>query len=167
VTAGASTLRRGRVAFRLLTVFSFILVGVRVSAQELVQISVPGIVSFDVLSVGLSSVGSPNPTRISFSNASLLPSHALRISVRAEGDLTGSSGPSIPASQVSWTTSNVSNGVAINGGLSTGAYNQIFQSQTGAISGGFDVVWTLAAPGTPLNAGNHQATLRWKLEAVP
>jgi hypothetical protein len=159
---------QGRGASRCgLIVTACMLSGAPAFAQETVQISVPGIVSFAVPSVSQGAVGSPDPTHISFSNAVLNPGNTLRISVRADGDLMGANGPSIPASNVSWTASNVSNGVAVNGTLSTGAYTQVFQSNVGATSGGFDAVWTLAAPGPSVNAGTHQAMLRWKLESVP
>jgi hypothetical protein len=134
-------------------------------SAELVQISVPAVVSFTVPDVGTSAQGSPNPTTIAFVNAVLLPGHALRISVKAEGNLTGPGG-SIAASKVSWTTSNVQNGVASNGQLSPGGYRQIFQGQADAMSGGLDVAWTLAALGGAPHAGVYQVTLRWKLEAI-
>jgi hypothetical protein len=118
------------------------------------------------VNVGASTTATPSLTSLTFSNRVLLPLHALRISVRADGNLTPPSGPSIPASNVSWTTANVSGGVATNGALSATAYNQVFESNVLALSGGCDLAWTLAAPGTPLRAGTHQVTLRWKLESI-
>lgn len=157
---------RRRIASCLGAAAVFLLVSANaLSAQELVRITVPALVSFEVVDVGSSVTGSPNPTRVSYDNGVLLPLHALRISVRAEGNLTAA-GSSIAASKVSWTTSNTSNGVGINGTLSSSVYTQVFQSSTGASSGGVDVAWTLSAPGTPVRAATHQATLRWKLEAV-
>jgi hypothetical protein len=155
-----------RVVAHFSMVASFVLAGIALTAQESVQISLPAIVSFEVLDVGVSTAGNPSPTTISFDNASLTPGRALRLSVKAEGDFTPPSGTPIPASNVSWTTSNALNGVGINGMLSATAYNSVFESQVGATSGGLDVSWTLSAPGTPLHAGNHQVTLRWKLEAM-
>lgn len=134
------------------------------AAQEAVQISVPPAVFFQVLDVHDSITASP--TSISFTNAVLGPGRALRISVRAEGDLAPASGPAIPAASVSWVTSNASNGVGINGTLSTATYVDVYQSLPDAQSGGVDLTWTLSAPGEPRRAGNHQATLRWKVEAI-
>jgi hypothetical protein len=156
-----------RILLRRFTVVAFlVLTGIGVTAQGLVQISVPPMVSFDVLDVGVSTVGSPTPTRVSFNNAVLLPGQVLRISVKADGNFAPPSGNAIPASKVSWTTSNTASGIGLNGVLSAAAFTPVFESQAGAISGGVDVTWTLAAPGAALRAGNHQVTLRWKLEAV-
>ena len=135
------------------------------SAQESARVTVPAILSVDVIDVMASSAASPNPSRVSFDTANLLPTRALRISVRADGDLAGPGGSSIAASLVSWTTSNVANGVGVNGTLSRTSYGIVFEGQPLTTSGGVDVVWTLAAPGVSVRAGNHQATLRWKIEA--
>jgi len=137
-----------------------------VSAQESVQIAVPAMISFQVVDASASSVGSPDPATISFANASLAVGRALRISVKAEGDMTPPGGPAIPASKISWTTSNASNGVGINGVLSGITFGPVFESQVAAGSGSVDLVWTLTAPGTPLQAGNHSVLLRWKVESI-
>lgn len=152
-------------ALRLLwLVTAFALCGLNAEAQETVDISLPLNVSFQVVDVNVSAFA--GPTALTFSNGTLGAGRALRISVRSESDLTPPSGPAIPASKVSWTTSNVSNGVGVNGTLSASVYSQVFESQANATSGGVDLSWTLSAPGTPRRAGNHQATLRWKLEAI-
>lgn len=160
----ARCVHRRRLVRLLLLAAMFSACTLSVEAQESVQISLPLNVSFQVVDVSVSAA--VGPTSITFSNGTLGAGRALRISVRAEGNLTPPSGPAIPASNVSWTTSNVSSGVGVNGTLSAAAYNQVFESQVDATSGGFDLSWTLSAPGTPRHAGNHQATLRWKLEAI-
>jgi len=136
-----------------------------VIAQDTAQVTVPAVMSFEVTNVLASAVGSPNPTRVSFDNAVVPVTQAIRISVRADADLAGPPGSSIPASNVSWTTSNVTNGIGVNGTLSKTSYGVVFEGQPPAASGGVDVVWTLSAPGTSVRAGTHQATLRWKVEA--
>lgn len=152
---------------RLLVVCSTILhTERRASAQELVRISVPAAVSFDVPNVAVSTPASSNPTRVSFEGAILFPGRVLGISVRAEGDLTAGGGSTIPAAKVSWTTSNVSNGVGVNGTLSSSTYTELFRSQLVAVGGGADINWTLAPPGTAVRAVTHQVTLRWRVEAM-
>jgi hypothetical protein len=42
----------------------------------------------------------------------------------------------------------------------------IFESYTGAVAGGCDVLWTLENPGKLLRAGSFKISLQWKLEAV-
>ena len=135
------------------------------SAQGTVRITVPAALSVEVTNVLTSSIASPNPSRVSFDNALLLPLQAVRISVKADSDLAGPNGSSIPASKVTWTTSNVSNGVGVNGTLSKTSYSVVFEGQSLRTTGGVDLVWTLSAPGGSVRAGSHQATLRWKIEA--
>ncbi len=136
------------------------------SAQETVRVVLPLTVSFNVVNVSVPTTGSPNPTSISFSKAILLNRHALLISVRADGDLTGPGGQTIAVSNVSWTAANVSNGIAVNGVLSSTAYSQVFQSNGRQNSGGCDLTWTLGTLSTPLRAGVYQAVLRWKFESI-
>jgi len=135
------------------------------SAADSVRISVPAAVGFAVTNVGASTIGSPSATTVSFLNLSAAGNNVLRISIKADSNFIPPSGAAIPASKVSWTTSGATNGTGSNGVLSTSAYNQVFLSGNGKKLGGVDLHWTLAAPGTPLRAGNHSVTVRWKLEA--
>jgi len=130
-----------------------------------VSISVPAAVGFAVTNVALATTGSPNPTSVSFSSLKVGGGQVLRISVKADSDFVPPSGTAIPASRVSWTTSAASNGTGSSGTLSTTIYRQIFESSNGKKNGGVDVQWTLAAPGTPLRAGQHRLIVRWRLEA--
>ena len=57
---------------------------VAAGAQETVAISVPLAVSFPVTDVSRSTSGAPNVTTVSFSNASLSPGRALRVSVQPD-----------------------------------------------------------------------------------
>jgi len=135
-------------------------------AQDTVRVAVPSLASFDVTDVLASAAASSNPTRVSFDNAVIPPTQVIRISVRADSDLAGPESSSIPASNVSWTTSNVTNGIGVNGVLSKTSYTVAFEGQPMATTGGVDIAWTLSAPGAAVRAGTHQATLRWKIEAI-
>jgi hypothetical protein len=137
------------------------------TAQETVSITVPTAVSFQVMDVSRSTSGAPSPTTVSFSNANLILGKALRVSVRADSaGFTPPGGPSIPASNVSWTNLGAGGGTGWNGTLSSSSYALVFQSDPASTSGHVDLGWTLAAPGSGIRAGNHQLTLRWKLESI-
>lgn len=151
----------------LLGVIAAAAIVARVEASaETVKFFVPGPVAFAVTNVGNRTVGSPNPSTVSFSQLATSGANVLRISIKADSDFVPPGGTAIPAAKVSWTTSNASNGVASNGTLSAAAYTQVYQSNATKKAGGVDVTWTLAAPGTGIRAGAHQLTLRWKLESV-
>lgn len=133
---------------------------------ESVMVFGPVAISFAVTNVSVSTAGNPSPTPMSFSNAVLTSPHVVRLSVKADSDFVPPSGAAIPASKVSWTTSTAVNGTGSAGTLSKTVYVQIFQSAATKTSGSVNVTWTLAAPGTPLRAGAHGLTMRWKLEAI-
>ena len=130
-----------------------------------VRIVVPPMVMFEVLDVSAPTTSSV-PTSVSFDQAVLGLGQVLRISVRADGDFTLVNGPAIPATSISWTTTNIVNGIGLNGVLNKTTYTPVFQSTMGALSGRVDLSWTLAAPGPDVRAGTRQAALRWKLEAI-
>jgi len=134
-------------------------------AAETVKVTLPATITFAVTNVSVSTTGSPSPTAVSFSNGTLTALHRLHISVKADADFIPPSGTAIPASKVSWTTSGAAQGTGSSGVLSTSAYAQLYQGNLGKQSGSVNVTWTLAAPGTPLRAGSHSLTMRWKLEA--
>lgn len=131
-----------------------------------VKITLPAAVTFAVTNVSSNTTGSPNPASVSFTQFSTPSTNVFRISVKADSDFVPPSGASIPASNVSWTTSNVSNGTASNGMLSVSAYTQVYQSNSGKKSGGVDMHWLLGAPGAAIRAGAHTLVLRWKLESI-
>ena len=140
---------------------------VSAAAQETVNISVPMAVSFAVTDVSRSTSGAPNFTTISFSNANLSPGKALRVSVQPDAAaFMPPSGSSIPASKVSWTNLGANGGVGLNGTLSAASFALVFQSDPARTSGHVDLGWTLAAPGSGIRAGNHQLTIRWKVESI-
>ena len=58
-----------------------------------------------------------------------------------------------------------SNGIGINGALSSGVYTPVYESGVGARSGRVDLTWQLALPPGIAQAGTAQVVLRWKLEA--
>ena len=140
---------------------------VSAGAQETVSIAVPSAVSFSVTDVSRSTAGSPSPTTISFSNASLNSGKALRVSVQADAAaFTPPSGASIPALNVSWSTVGAAGGTGWNGTLSATSYTLVFQSDPSPTSGHADLAWTLAAPGSGIRAGGHQLPIRWKVESI-
>jgi hypothetical protein len=57
-------------------------------------------------------------------------------------------------------------GTGWNGTLGSSSYALVFQSDPARTSGHVDLAWTLAAPGSGIRAGNHQLTIRWKLESI-
>jgi len=135
------------------------------SAPETVSITIPAAVGFAVTNVSTTTAGSPASGTLLFAALNTTSGRILRISVKADSNFIPPSGPAIPASRVSWTTSSALNGVGSNGSLSTSAYGQVFQSTNGKKNGGVNISWSLAAPGTPIRAGVHTLTVRWKLEA--
>lgn len=137
------------------------------AAQQVVLISLPASVGFNVTDVSRSTTGDPAPTTIAFTIVNLTLFHVLRVSVKADADFTPPGGPAIPASRVSWTTANASQVTGSSGTLSTAAFTEVFETNSGVLgSGGLDVQWTLGAPGAGIRAGTHTATIRWRLESV-
>jgi hypothetical protein len=137
------------------------------AAQETVAITVPSTVSFAVTDVSQRTSGTPNPSTISFSNASLILGRVVRVSVQADAAaFTPPGGPSIPAANVSWNNLGASGGTGWNGTLGSTSYTLVFQSDPARTSGHVDLGWTLAAPVSGLRAGNHQLMIRWKVESI-
>ncbi len=137
------------------------------TAQQVVLISLPASVGFTVTDVGQSTIGNPDPTAVSFTIVNLALFHSLRVSVKADADFVPPSGAAIPASRVSWTTTNANQATGSSGTMSTAAFTEVFETGSGVLgSGGIDVRWTLAAPGAAIRAGSHIATIRWRLESV-
>jgi hypothetical protein len=161
--------RRCTIRFGLIVVAGLLVSSARALAQqsETVSISFPLGVTFNVTNISATTTGSPNPTAVQFSSPNLLGNHVLRISVRADAaDFTPPSGAiKIPASRVSWTTSNASHGIASNGTLSSASYALVFVGQKNQ-AGGVDLAWTLAPPPSGIRAGAHTLTIRWKVESV-
>jgi hypothetical protein len=138
-----------------------------VAAPETVTIVLPGAVTFLVADVNNSTAGNPSPTPVAFMNANLKPNRVLRISVKADANFgPPAAGGAIPASNVSWTVSNVAGGFGTNGTLSSVAFGLLFQGQGNAVAGGLDVSWALAAPGPTVRAGVHAVSMRWRIESI-
>lgn len=157
---------KGATPFIVLAIALLVVGGQLDSAADSARVTVPAAVGFAVTNVGVSTAGTPSTMPVSFSNLNVSGSRVLRISVKADGNFVPPGGPVIPAAKVSWTTSGATNGTATAGVLSTSAYGQLYQSGTGKKAGSVNVGWTLAAPGTPLRAGTHALTIRWKFEAI-
>lgn len=136
------------------------------AAQETVNITVPTVVSFPVGDITSSTSGTPSPSTVSYSSASLM-GKALRISVTADAAaFTPPGGAGIPVSKVSWSILGQNGGTGTGGTLSSSSYGRVFQSNPASTSGHVDVAWSLAAPGSGIRAGNHQLTIRWKVESI-
>jgi hypothetical protein len=133
---------------------------------ETARTTVPAVILFEVNDLTSTTQAVSGTTTVAFDTALLGLGRALRISVKADGDLIPPNGVSIPISNIAWSTSGVSNGVGVNGVLSKTTYTQVFQSNVGALSGQVDVTWTLSPPSVGVRAGLHQVTLRWKVESV-
>ena len=137
-------------------------------AGDSADVSVPATVSFVVLDLDEQTTGSPDPTTISFSNASLMPGGYVTFAIKADAaDFTRpiEEGNTIPASAVSWTVGGASNGTGSPGTLSESAYTLVFQSNADATSGSADITWTLAAVGSGVHAGDHTLSATWKIES--
>ena len=134
-------------------------------------VTTPSSVSFSVINVNNATTGSPNPVTVSYNTAILVTGQRLRFSVQA--DTTTFAGPgagaTIPASNVSWTTSNAVGGTGSNGTLSGSTFVLVYQSAAYGvvpIAGSVNLAFTLAAPGSSIRAGVHSLTMRWKIEAI-
>lgn len=136
-------------------------------AQGIVRVTTPASVSFTVPNVTVATTGSPSAARVSYTFSLVLPTQVLRISVRADtANFTSPMpGTPIPASKLTWTTSNVTNGSGTSDTLST-SYKTLFQANPLQTSGGADVEWTLEAPGGGIRAGTHTLIVRYRFEAI-
>lgn len=130
-----------------------------------VRVTTPPTVVFLVNNVSAITTTTAAAT-VSFNSASLGIGQALRISVKAEGDVTLPGGNVVPATYIAWTTTNVNNGVGLNGSLSKLTYTTVFEGTVGAKSGRVSLNCTLAPVGTSVRAGTGNVTLRWKFEAI-
>ena len=128
------------------------------------RVVTPASITFTVNNVAAATTAGGQST-VSFDQASLAVGDVMRISVKADGDISMPGGTLISPTLVSWTTSNLKSGVGINGTLSKLAYTPVFEGVVGATSGRVFLSWTLAGPGTSVRAGTGTATLRWKFEA--
>lgn len=140
----------------------------RAHAADKVDITIPASVSFAVNSISATTTGTPARFTVSFSNAKLKNTDALRISVKANTtDFTPPSGTTkIPASNVTWTTSSAVGGTGSSGTLSATQYTQVYQSNINPSSGSVRITWRLSGAPVGIRSGSHTLSLTWKLEAV-
>ncbi|CAN5861884.1 hypothetical protein BH24ACI5_BH24ACI5_21250 [soil metagenome] len=129
------------------------------------RVFAPPTVLFQIRDVGAATPAS-SVTTVSFDNAILILGHALRISVKADGDIVMPGGGLIPSTTLAWTASNATNGIGMHGSLNKLTYTPVFQGNANATAGGVNLSWTLSAPGGSVTAGTGEATLRWKFEAI-
>ncbi len=110
-------------------------VAVSVVQQEAARVSVPPLILFEVHDPRATTEAATGATTITFDDAAIAPGRVLRISVKAEGDLTRGDGAPSPDATISWRTSGASNGIGVNGVLGKSAYTQVFQANAAARSG--------------------------------
>jgi hypothetical protein len=137
-------------------------------ASDKVDITIPASVSFAVNNISATTTGAPTTFTVSFSNAKLKNTDALRISVMANSTtFTPPNGTTqIPASTVTWTTSNTVGGSGSSGTLSAAQYTQVYQSNINPSSGSVAITWRLTGAPVGIRSGTHTLSLTWKLEAV-
>jgi len=143
--------------------------GAPCAAQETVNITLPGAVSFAVINVSTATTGGPNPATITYDSASLTSGHYMRISIEADSanfTRPAAAGGSIPAGNVSWTAGGATGGTGYGGTLSATMYTRVFDSETDPSVGSANLTWTLAAPGDTVRAGDHTLTATWKIESM-
>jgi len=134
--------------------------------EESARVSVPAFILFEVHDPRATTAAATGETTITFEDAVLAPGRALRLSVKADGDLTRSDGRAAPAGTISWRTSGASNGVGVNGTISKTGYTQVFRSNPSVRSGSISVTWSITLSGESLRAGTHQVALRWRVDTV-
>ena len=134
--------------------------------QEAARISVPSVILFEVHDPRSTTEAVTGSTTISFADAVIASDRVLRISVKADGELTRSDGAPVTAATISWRTSGAVNGVGLNGALSKNAYTQMFQGNAAARSGSVNVTWSITFAGMAVRAGTHQVALRWRIDSI-
>ena len=157
---------RGRVPALLVAILVLLAPGSGGEAQviESVRITAPALLTFDVPNVDVVTYANGGTFRVSFDQAVLRSGRAVRISVKAEGNLTSPGGPAIQATSFSWTTSGAANGVGINGTLSRTQYRAVFEGVPGVTTGQVDLTWSLDLTSRNVRAGIHTGQLRWRIE---
>jgi hypothetical protein len=134
--------------------------------QEAARVSVPPLILFEVHDPRVTTEAATGATTITFDDAAISPGRVLRISVKAEGDLTRGDGAPSADATISWRTSGASNGIGVNGVLAKSAFTQVFQANAAARSGSVSVTWSIAFNGAAPRAGTHQVALRWRIDSV-
>ena len=133
---------------------------------DLVLISIPDTLAFNVTDVSQATMGAPNPFVLSFTGLAIPGVDKFYISVKANAaNFTPPSGTAIPASNVSWTASASVGGAGFSGTLSSTSWNAIYQSNLLATLGHVNIVWQLAPPPSGIRAGNHTLVITYKLAA--
>ena len=133
---------------------------------ETARVTAPVTLTFNVVDPAGVTVASGGTFRVEFDQAVLRSGRAVRISVKADADLTSPGGPSIQAANLSWTASGALNGVAVNGTLSKTQYRTVFDGIVGATTGRVDITWSVDLAGRNVRAGIHTGQLRWRIETV-
>jgi hypothetical protein len=137
-------------------------------AVDKVDVTIPTSVTFVVNNISASTTGAPASFTVSFSNAKLKNTDALRISVKASAaNFTPPNGTTtIPASNVAWTISSAVGGTGSGGTLSDTQFTQVYQSNVDPSSGSVQITWRLTGAPAGIRSGTHTLNLTWKLEAI-
>ena len=157
----------GRLAIAL-AVCGVLALSVLPARAQNVTITLPATNTFNVQNVQLASGGTR--TTITWSSTGNFSGNHFRLSVRADAanfTVPASGRNPIPAANVSWTIVSATNGTGINGTISSSGYTALYNAANGKKNGSVTVDWNIAAPGSNIRSGNHQLTLRWRLESVP
>ena len=135
---------------------------------ERARVTVPTVVTFQVPNVSATTEAISGSTVISFDQAILTPGRGLRLSVKADSDLTRADGGPVPSATIAWRTSGASNGVGINGVLNKSSFTPVYQSNALVDSGRVTLTWSITLGGTSYRAGTHQVLVRWRVDsAIP
>lgn len=139
-----------------------------VRAQQVVTVTVPPGVSFNVVDVAASTSGTPNATQVTYDTPTgFSTNEKLRIFVQADSNTFVGPDSAIPASKVSWTATAAA-GNPSNGTLAFGTYKQVYVSPNRlkpTSSGSVTLAWSLASiAAAGLRSGTHTLTIRWKFE---
>ena len=133
-----------------------------------VTVTLPATNTFNVQNVQLATGGTR--TTITWATTGNFSGNHFRLSVRADAanfTVPASGRNPIPATNVSWTIVSATNGTGVNGTMSSSGYTALYNAGNGKKNGSVTVDWNIAAPGSNIRSGNHQLTLRWRLESVP
>ena len=146
----------------------WLLVPTAAAAQvQSARVTVPAGVMLNVSNVA-AQTATLAPVTVSYDNLVVLLGRRFRISVKADAATftrPTPTGGTIPATNVSWTTSSAVNGTGSSGGLNSASYVTVFESTSGTTTGSVAMSWRLAAPGGGIRSGNHTLTVRYRLEA--
>jgi len=136
--------------------------------NEQARVTFPSGVTFTVSDITGSTIASP--AAVTISNIVLATAtKQLKVSVQADAAAFTAPGGSTTwsAGDVTWSAATWTSATASAGTLSNSAYNAVATCAADAAScSTTGLVFTLGAKPTVQRSGNHQLTVRWKVEAI-